>query len=187
MWWNGTNAADREAGTVDDVTVHPATDKRLMVPGTDAACWFELPFAVRSKSNYRQGAESDWAAQKQFTADVAGEARIARPGDWPVCDPDVRLDKRPQVVAFLWARTLIDAGNLSKSILDACESILYVNDAQCRHVGQLVERAGTNQRGICGFALLTPGASDLDVIDITAALARTTLAQFSPPSASSVL
>lgn len=133
----------------------------LLNCGVRAFC-FDVPFPLRSKSNFRRGsarAGADWAAEQAFRAQLAVLARAALPEGWDVGTFELPLASRPTVVSCVVARTLLDAGNLSKSVLDAVEGIVVANDAAVRSCLTLAERGASNQRGLVGFACLAPGAS----------------------------
>jgi Holliday junction resolvase RusA-like endonuclease len=75
------------------------------------------------------------------------------PLTWDIGPATATLDKRPSVAALLWARTALDAGNLSKSSLDALEGIVYRTDASVRSVLSLSQRPkGAPHIGLMAFA-----------------------------------
>lgn len=121
---------------------------------------------VISKSNFRRG-DQTWRKVRDFEDAVAMEARIALPLDWVSGNPDSPVAARPKVVAVISARTLLDAGNISKSILDAVQGVLYVNDAEVAAVTEMVTRSRSNQGAVVSFVQL-PSTSTQE--DITRAL-----------------
>lgn len=141
----------------------------------EQAFWVEVPFAVRSKSNSRRGAydskaAQDWREHKTFVGELADTVAAAVPAGWVTGDPDEALGDRPVVVALVAARTLLDAGNLSKSVLDALEGLVYVNDASALHCTLVAVRSGSGQRGLVAFARLAPAAALADQVAAAAAL-----------------
>lgn len=138
------------------------------------AFWFDVPFPVRSKSNYRHSrrpeARAQWETEKAFQAALANLAASAVPGGWDPGDGEVPLERRPAVVAVIGARTLLDAGNLSKSVLDALEDVTYVNDASVRACLTVAVRTGKGNRGVVALARLAPGASVTELVAATTEL-----------------
>lgn len=140
------------------------------------AFWIPLP-AVRSKSNYRHMDKGNaWRKLQSFENEVALSARAALPSSWVLGDKTDSVSKRPSVVCCIAARSLLDAGNLSKSVLDAVQGVVYHSDASVQAVTEIVERASTDQCGAAGFVLLEPSTSEDDVIDALTALPRALLA-----------
>jgi Holliday junction resolvase RusA-like endonuclease len=153
----------------------------LTVAGADVAFSFIIPGQLRSKSNFRRsGRSGEWSSIRRFEDEVALLARLARPAQWRVGDPDVPVAQRPAVVVVIWSRTLIDAGNLSKSLQDAVEGIVYVTDASVRAVVEVSERARSDQRTVVGFAQLPPAATSLEVTEVAGRLARAVVADAAP-------
>jgi Holliday junction resolvase RusA-like endonuclease len=157
--------------------VEPPQPKNLLqaheleVPGAGSAFCFPIPDGVQSKSNFRrQRRGGDWGRLSRFEDLVATYARAARPTGWVLGDPDLPVAKRPGVVAVVWARTMLDAGNLSKSVLDALEGVVYVNDNAVRAVVELAERGRSDQSAVVALAQLPPDASPLVVAEVTSAL-----------------
>jgi hypothetical protein len=104
----------------------------ITVEGALGAMWFEAP-QLRSKSNFRRSdSGAKWNQIRSFEDEVSIRARAVRPDAWPLGDPNAALKDRPVVVAVLFADTLIDTGNATKSLFDALEGVLYCNDASIR-------------------------------------------------------
>lgn len=147
-----------------------ATGAELEVPGAAAACWFELPFALVSKSNFRRSSDAtreDWKRVQDFEAEVRRLGAKFRPPGWELGErAPAPVPSRPQVLCFMWGRTLLDAANLSKSILDALEGVLFHADSSARRVDQAVTRSGVDQRGFIAFAQLAPGSPMRDVLKV---------------------
>lgn len=123
----------------------------------DSAFYVELPAKLRSKSNYRKG-EKGWGALATFEAVAAGAFAQARPEDWDLGEKRKPLKSRPVVVIAVAATSLLDSTNFTKSVADAMEGVLVLNDASVAGSATLCERAKDNQR--CGVAIaqLPPGA-----------------------------
>jgi hypothetical protein len=73
-------------------------------------------------------------------------------------------------VAVTVARSTIDAGNHSKSVLDAAEGVLYVNDAQVAASCAVAERGLKDPYLLVGFAHLAPGSGVSEVAVAAAGL-----------------
>ena len=138
----------------------------LTSPLWRSAFVFELPSQLQSKSNFRRG--SNWRPLTAFSDSVATTALMFRPAGWVTGSADCSVAERPPVVAVVAARTLLDSSNLSKSVLDAVEGVLYHTDASVRGETSVSYRSGTSQRGFAGFALLRDGTP---VTGVAAALA----------------
>jgi hypothetical protein len=87
------------------------------------------------------------------------------------------LRDRPVYVAVTIARSTIDAGNHSKSVLDAAEGVLYCNDAQVAASCAVAERGLKDPYLLVAFACLRPGAGVTDVATATSALLEQVTAQ----------
>jgi hypothetical protein len=137
-----------------------------------------VPFALQSKSNFRRHGRSAsdvdrWRRHQDFESTLNAVLRRARPASWDVGQSSDHLSKRPQVVAFLSAATLLDSGNLPKSVLDAAEGVLFHNDASVRAVtSTTIHRRRNNQCGWMAFAQLAASATPADVAAAAAALAQ---------------
>jgi hypothetical protein len=152
----------------------------------DCAFWFEVPFALRSKSNFRRSrkeSSSQWTSLSSFENSLVPLCRLHRPPSWQMGDSSVPVPARPQVVAFIYARTLLDTANLSKSVLDALETVAFHTDASVRHVACLGERVAKDQSGAVALAQLPAGSSVADVLKAADALSHTCMAELSSPSA----
>lgn len=138
------------------------------------AFWVEVPLVWRSKSNFRRGGNGAWAEQSRFEADLTRLVQVARPSTWDAGNPGTPLSDRPVVVSAMWAGTLLDAGNLSKSALDACEGVLYVNDASVRGVASFSSRTSSpsEQSGAIAFARLAAPSARGDVFRATSLLSN---------------
>jgi len=133
-----------------------------------------------SKSNARRYGRSDrrerdaWSRSAVFATQARGEyRRWAREVGWPKPTGHLKVADRPVVVALLSARSTLDAGNLSKTALDAGERLLYVTDAEVRStLARVYLRSTVDRRVTVAFAQLDPGVGDLDVVAAEVALLR---------------
>lgn len=131
---------------------------------------FEVPGPLLSKSNFRRGGVSagfSWQSLSRFEQSVAAVARQARPVSWAAPEAGVSLSQRSPVVSVIVARSLLDVGNFHKSLLDACEGVLFVSDAEVRAVLAVGDRARSDQWAWAGFAQCAPGAG---VAELSAAV-----------------
>lgn len=121
---------------------------------------FEVPGPLLSKSNFRRGGVSagfSWQSLSRFEQSVAAVARQARPPSWVTPDAGISLSRRSPVVSVVVARSLLDVGNFHKSLLDACEGVVFVSDAEVRAVLAVGDRARSDQWAWAGFAQCAPG------------------------------
>jgi hypothetical protein len=124
------------------------------------AFWVLTENRIRSKSNFRRSKSSAaWRANQDFETTLALSLRAARPLTWPVVDGAIPLSERPVFVAVTFAKSTIDAGNHSKSVLDAAEGVVYVNDAQVAASCAVAERGLSDPYLLIAFAQLPPGSS----------------------------
>lgn len=159
---SGPSGATGLRGTVPGV--NSVRHQDLTSACFDAAFVVEVPFAFVSKSNFRRArASGSWATNRSFEDSVAVLVRSARPAMWLTDQPTAPLASRSIVVVSLYARTTLDAANLSKSVLDAAEGLLYVNDAQVAYCSALATRARAEQRGYVAAAQVR-AHSDPDVV-----------------------
>lgn len=149
----------------------------------ERAFYLILPVPVRSKSNarrYVRGARprtgDDWNALVAFESLVRSHVTRSLPQDWECGSGDVELRKRPVVVGFVFARTTLDAANLAKSVPDAVQGVVVVNDASITNIATQALRTTADQRGLVAFAQLTPGASVRLQVEASAALQQACLA-----------
>lgn len=128
----------------------------LTTPHTTAAVWFELP-QLRSKSNFRRGANTkSWNRLQGFEDELAITARSYRPTSWPMGDSSAPVAQRPAVIAVVVAETLLDTGNVTKSLYDALEGVLYHTDASIRAELVVTERI-KGGRAFAAFAVCEHG------------------------------
>lgn len=113
---------------------------------------------IKSKSNYRRSANTKWSDISSFEMELGVLLRQARPSDW-VNDLEEKVADRPRVVAVIIARTMLDAGNLSKSVLDAAEGTLFQNDSSVGLVMEYADRGKSGQCSVVAFAQLPAEAT----------------------------
>ena len=166
------------------MTVDPSsTSDPTTLPGP-WLCGFTLrvPLVLRSKSNFRRhrggvSTSGSWGNSQNFERSLGLLVRSARPANWVLGERDDTVAARPVVVAFLAARSTIDVANYSKSVLDACENVLYVTDASVLGVTSVGLR-GHGQELLVGFAQLAPGATLEEINDALSSLSSSTLSTF---------
>jgi hypothetical protein len=124
----------------------------------EVAFWVLMQVPLRSKSNFRRGRDSGWRAYRGFEDEVALEVRRFLPDSWAEDSPATPLPRRPRYASVIAARSAIDAGNYSKSVLDACEGIVFTNDAQVQVTTALSERGRRDPYLLVAFAQLPPGS-----------------------------
>lgn len=144
-----------------------------------------LPEPMRSKSNFRRHnrgkspttAASSWESSRQFERSIALSILASRPDEWLLGTPEQALADRPTVAAFIAARSVVDVGNFPKSVLDACEGVLYVNDASVLSV--LAQGArGHGDQILLAFAQSLSPVSPLKLHEMATELGRSALAAF---------
>lgn len=157
--------------------------------------YFTLRDPVRSKSNFRHGAgtRAQWAQLAGFEEQVFLAARAARPRGWLAGDPTLPVGERPKIIACVYARTMLDVGNVDKSILDAVEGtrktktapptagVVMVSDAQVAASLSWGERTNVEQGALVAFARLPHDASSGHVAAAAAALLTSCAALLIPP------
>jgi hypothetical protein len=111
---------------------------------------------MRSKSNFRRGRNSGWASFRRFEDEVAIEVRRFLPEGWEPEPVGTPLGQRPRYASVIAARSVVDAGNFPKSVLDACEGIVFTNDAQVQLVTAVSERGRREPYLLIAFAQLDP-------------------------------
>ena len=160
-------APDSESSSKDEIP-GGATPEGLVAnsdsSGERMVCIIEMPSPIRSKSNYRRARTGtkrggDWAQHRAFEDELALMARLARPQGWPLGDADLPVAQRPLVVVLIAARTLLDTANMAKSVTDALEGVLFVNDASVRHVACISVRSRNDQSTTIMVEVLSAGAA----------------------------
>lgn len=149
-----------------------------------AAFYTEVPGRVSSKSNARRysRSEAERAAarrQKAYAATVRTIVEARLPAGWDLGPPPpAPVADRPSVVCVLVAATTLDAPNVPKTLLDACEGLVYHTDAAVGASAQITSRRGTGQRLVVAFAQLGPGASPAELADALTELTSFTTDRF---------
>lgn len=145
----------------------------------EQAFFAEIPVEVRSKSNARRynpkkvADRQRWRAYRSYEELVASFVSDALPEGWELGPPPpAPVAQRPAVVSFIFARSLLDAANLSKSILDGLEGIVYWTDAAVRFSGSLGVRGRHGDSALVAFARLDPGAPPRALLDAGTALGQ---------------
>lgn len=108
----------------------------------DQAFMTDVPVRLMSKSNarrYTRGSRSG-PSFGGFERSLGMIVRASRPSGWECGDPDSPLGDRPSVVCVIAARSVLDAANFSKSVLDALEGVLFHNDASVLGVASIAVR-----------------------------------------------
>ncbi len=143
----------------------------------------ELGFPLLSKSNFRRGkarsAGAGWKAGQQFERSVAYTVRSVLPDTWELGPRDEGVAQRPVIVVQIFADTMLDSGNLSKSVHDALEGVVYHTDASVAYSGSLSRRTRSGQRSFVAVARLAPGAATAEIVAAQAALATALVTCFS--------
>lgn len=162
-------------GYLDDAEPGPTRHITLgESPLWESAFVVGISGAVRSKSNFRRGGRGRrqrWSQVVEFEKRVRHAVEAAKPSTWPETSLAIPVAARPQVVSVCYARAVLDTSNLTKSILDAVEGILYPNDAVVRGEYSQVERGSKDQLLVCGFAAYQPeGTGGEHPFEVAAAL-----------------
>lgn len=132
--------------------------------------WLLLPIPLVSKSNFRRGRNTHWRTYRGFEEQVAVEMRNHLPADWLRDQADTPFAGRPRYASVIAARSAVDAGNYSKSVLDACEGVVFTNDAQVQVTTALSERGRRDPYLMIAFAQLKPGCSSQEAARAGSAL-----------------
>ena len=125
----------------------------------------DLPQTLISKSNFRRGNSSlQWKRYAKFEKDLALEISIKIPKDWDLGSRDLAVDKRPKIISVIYAVSLTDTSNYSKSILDACEGLVYHNDASVAYTSSMGKRSRIGERIIVAFAQVKSGTNIKEIV-----------------------
>lgn len=128
-------------------------------PLWDAAFIFTVPVAMKSKSNYRHG-KTSWTDLSNFETVVKMFARQHLPENWPLGNPKDPINARPKVLLTVIAKSNTDSTNYTKSVADALEGVVTLNDASITTATTMAER-GTGDGVTIGVAVL-PADSTLE-------------------------
>jgi hypothetical protein len=137
------------------------TSNLIVNEAWEQAFWIAVPLALQSKSNFRRNPKlkTVWSKPKNFERNLGIMMLSARPNGWLVGDRNLPLASRPVVVSFMACKSNIDVANFSKSVLDACQGILYVGDASVLGETSIGSR-GQGDSITLGFARLVPGSDE---------------------------
>ena len=143
----------------------------------DSGFWIDVPFPLRSKSNYRRGQASagrEWKAVQAFEEAVGLLARSQLPSGWVIGNDTLPVSGRPAVLVCIVARSMLDAANFSKSVLDACERVVFTSDASVLGVVSLGIRVKADQRAVVGFAQTSVQPKLVRLAELSGELGRAT-------------
>ena len=122
-----------------------------------------IPLVLESKSNFRRyTSASKRSGSGSFENNVGFLVKAARPISWLPLNRTIPVSDRPIVVSYICAQSNIDVSNYSKSILDACEGVLYVSDASVQACSALGIR-GSSSSFMLAFAQVAPRSTPLQV------------------------
>lgn len=153
------------------------TSKVLQGPW-DEAFTVLVPFTMRSKSNFRRGFDRDkWNQLKDFESGLSILMRSALPEGWVIGSKDASLSSRPVVINAIYAVSTLDTANLSKSVLDACEGLVFHTDASVRALTAVSDRSSSASWGLVSFARLPASATLEEAANAASVLMRSTLDQ----------
>lgn len=166
-------------------TVWPSPAHGELTGPWDQGFYFTLTGPVRSKSNYRQDTANrgKWTELSGFADQVFLAARASRPRGWVAGDPGAPVAQRPKILTCVFARTMLDIGNIDKSILDAVEAprgrgaaraaspgVVMVNDAQVAASVSWGVRTSEDVGALVAFARVAPDITPAQVARASAAL-----------------
>jgi len=143
----------------------------------DSGFWIDVPFPLRSKSNYRRGQASagrEWKTVQAFEEAVGLLARSQLPPDWVVGNDTLPVSGRPAVLVCIVGRSMLDTANFSKSVLDACERVVFTSDASVLGVVSLGIRVKADQRAVVGFAQMASQPNLGRLAELSGELGRAT-------------
>ena len=123
-----------------------------------------VPLSLQSKSNFRRfKAGSSTSLTGSFENSVGLLVKSARPAQWLIGDRDISVAERPLVVSYIRGKSNLDVANYSKSVLDACQGVLYVSDASVQSCMATGIR-GRSSSFMLAFAQV-PAGSTPDVLE----------------------
>lgn len=135
----------------------------------EQAFWFHLPGPVRSKSNYRFNSRAStlpsgsdaWDVLADYESRVGILARRFVPDGWVLGPERGAVAARPVIVVASVARSLLDTGNIDKSVLDALQGVAMRSDAQVAWATSANIRSSKRPGLLTAVARLAPG-TELD-------------------------
>lgn len=118
-----------------------------------------IPLPLQSKSNFRRfKTGSSRSLTGSFENSVGLLVKAARPEQWLIGDRNSPLSARPLVASYIRGRSNTDVANYSKSVLDACQGVLYVSDASVQSCMATGIR-GVSSSFMLAFAQVPAGSS----------------------------
>jgi Holliday junction resolvase RusA-like endonuclease len=150
----------------------------------EQAFWFCVPGEVRSKSNHRQGdrrgGKTTWSLVASYELAVMSVGRKYRPAHWEQGEKGTPVASRPKIVAFCFARTMLDVGNIDKSLLDALQGVVMATDAQVCWSTSAGVRDSSDAGVLVAIARLDRTATLAAQLEASCALAQVAMAQLLP-------
>jgi hypothetical protein len=147
-------------------------------PWDQAFVWI-VPLEIRSKSNFRRhsrgAGRNSWSEFKDFEAQLKLSIRRCLPPGWQLGASGGKVEDRPAIVSFVFAKSGLDSANLSKSVLDACQGTVFHNDASVRSSNALGVRGRGESSLLLAFARLSGKASLAELIQASNSLQMTCL------------
>lgn len=139
----------------------------------------DLPYKLKSKSNFRRSNNTrEWAEYKNFEKTTKLLLLSNKPSDWAMSGRDTPVALRNKVLVCIVARSVLDVGNYSKSLLDAAEGVLFYNDSEVSGLLSLGERGKSTQMATVGFKQVPPGLGLSEVNDCMEDFSRKVLKKF---------
>ena len=139
----------------------------------------ELPIKLKSKSNFRRNKSSkEWLEYKNFEKNVKLFLLSSKPATWVNSLKEDPLNKRMKVVVSIASCSVLDVGNYSKSLLDAAEGALFVNDSEVVSLTCIGKRTLKSDITVVGFKQVDPLAELIEIQEESSMLASKVLEKF---------
>lgn len=90
---------------------------------------------------------------------TAHTLRQELPDEWDVGERTAKLADRPKVLLVIVAQSRHDVTNYSKSIADAAEGTVVINDASITATTSIGVHSGKDQRAVVAFAQMSKDAT----------------------------
>ena len=87
------------------------------------------------------------------------------PDYWVLGDGELPIAMRPKVIVSIIAQTNVDNGNISKSILDSGEGVIYHNDASVVSSNSITIRGSKEDNIAIGFMLIPESCPTEKIIE----------------------
>jgi hypothetical protein len=136
-----------------------------------------LNVKLRSKSNFRIKKEN-WESYRKFEEYVAYSIKENLPSSWDLGDKELPIAKRPKVLVSIIAQTNVDNGNISKSILDSGEGVIYHNDASVVSSNSITIRGSKEDNIAIGFMIVSENITTEEILEKQFILNAVTLEKF---------